>query len=113
QVDWSPGSVLLLATESISGTPQDAAVRSLLVGAWLAAVAALLRWAPVERDDDLAASVCLFALITPVLLTTAFYAHYLLPAIALAALSGKAWLERLVLWLSVGSLGAYAVAVLA
>jgi hypothetical protein len=43
------------------------------------------------------------------LLTSAVYAHYLVAAVALAALAGNPRLDRVVMWLSVGGLAAYAV----
>ena len=57
-------------------------------------------------------SACLVLLATLLLLTTAFFAHYLVPVIALAAVSGNARLRRVVVALSVGAMAAYAVELL-
>jgi len=46
------------------------------------------------------------------LLSTAVYAHYLVPVVALAAVADDARLERAVLWLSIGALAAYGTEVL-
>jgi hypothetical protein len=40
------------------------------------------------------------------------FAHYFVPAVALAAVADDARLERAVLWLSIGSLAAYGVELL-
>jgi hypothetical protein len=51
-------------------------------------------------------------LATFLLLTTAFFAHYLVPVIALSAVSGHARLQQGVLVLSIGAMAAYAVELL-
>ena len=51
-------------------------------------------------------------LISLLLLTSAVYAHYLVAAVALAAVSDDERLQRLALWFSIGGLGAYAVELL-
>jgi hypothetical protein len=52
-------------------------------------------------------------LATLLLLTTAFFAHYLVPVIALAAVAGNRRLDSATAALSVGALAAYAVELLA
>ncbi len=47
------------------------------------------------------------------LLTTAFFAHYLVPVVALAAVAGSRPLERMTVALSIGGLCAYSVELLA
>jgi alpha-1,6-mannosyltransferase len=112
QVEWSIGVLLLLLSEALTGMRQEALVRGLLVGAWLASVLLLLWRLPVRTKQELATQSALLVLGTAALLTTAFYAHYLVPVIALAALSDHPRLHAAVYWLSLGSLGAYAVPVL-
>jgi hypothetical protein len=49
---------------------------------------------------------------TVLLLAGAVFAHYLVPAVALAAVAPATRLEPLVLWLSIGGLAAYSVELL-
>jgi hypothetical protein len=79
----------------------------LLAVAW-AACSAVVLW----RVHDPVISACLVMLVTFLLLTTAFFAHYLVPMIALSAVSGHARLQQVVLALSIGAMGAYAVELL-
>jgi hypothetical protein len=87
-------------------------VRVLLVGVWLASGAIILRRARVDTAAEVAASSGRL-LLSSLLLTTAVFGHYLVPAVALAAVSADARLEQWVFWLSIGGLAAYAVEVLA
>ena len=105
---WSPGTLLILAGSGLPAGPYDTLVRAALALTCAAACALVLG----RRADSIAAratrgaQVLLLALL---LLTTAFYAHYLVPVVALVAVSGDARLERLVTALSIGSLAAYSV----
>jgi hypothetical protein len=101
RVVWSPGSLLVAAGLDAG------AVRVLLAVVWIAASGVAL-W----RVHDPVISACLVLLATFLLLTTAFFAHYLVPIIALAAVSGHAPLQRGVLALSIGAMAAYAVELL-
>jgi hypothetical protein len=101
RVVWSPGSLLIAAGMDAG------AVRVLLAIAWAAASSVTL-WR--VRDPLISASVVLLA--TFLLLTTAFFAHYLVPVIALSAVSGHARLQQGVLVLSIGAMAAYAVELL-
>jgi alpha-1,6-mannosyltransferase len=102
RVVWSPGS-LLIAAGADAG-----ALRVVLAVVWAATCAGVL-W----RVHEPVISACLVLLATLLLLTTAFFAHYLVPVIALAAVSDHTRLQRLVLALSVGAMAAYAVELLA
>jgi hypothetical protein len=101
RVVWSPGSPLI----ALGADP--GAVRVLLAVAW-AATCVVVWW----RVHDRLISACLVLLATLLLLTTAFFAHYLVPVIALAALADHARLHRVVLALSVGAMAVYAVELL-
>jgi hypothetical protein len=114
RVVWSPGTLLIILS---SGLPSPLAatslVRVLLVGVWLASGAIILRRARVDTAAEVAASSGRLLLSSLLLLTTAVFGHYLVPAVALAAVSADARLEQWVFWLSIGGLAAYAVEVLA
>ena len=101
RVVWSPGS-LLIAAGADAG-----AVRVLLAVVW-AATCGVVLW----RVCDPLESACLVLLATFLLLTTAFFAHYLVPVIALAAVSQNGPLQRVVSALSLGAMAAYAVELL-
>jgi alpha-1,6-mannosyltransferase len=101
RVVWSPGS-LLVALGADAG-----AVRVLLAMLW-AATCGVVLW----RVRDPVISACLVLLATLLLLTTAFFAHYLVPVIALAAISDHERLRRVVFALSIGAMAAYAVELL-
>jgi hypothetical protein len=103
RVVWSPGSLLI----ALGADP--AAVRVLLAACW-AATCAVVLW----RVRDPIISACLVLMATLLLLTTAFFAHYLVPVIALAAVSGDehALLPRVILALSIGAMATYAVELL-
>jgi hypothetical protein len=101
RVVWSPGSLFIAAGLD------PGAVRVLLLIVW-AAASAIVLW----RVHDAVVSACLVMLLTLLLLTTAFFAHYLVPIVALSAVSGHARLQRVVTALSIGSMGAYAVELL-
>ena len=103
RVVWSPGSVLI-ALGADAGT-----VRVLLAVVWAATIGLVL-W----RVRDPVMSACVVLLATLLLLTTAFFAHYLVPVIALAAVLEQepARVQRVVLALSVGAMATYAVELL-
>jgi len=102
RVVWSPGSLLIAA-----GVDPSAA--RLALGLIWAVACTLI----TVRVRDGATSAALTLLATLLLLTTAFFAHYLVPVIALAALSPSRLLRTTVLALSVGALVAYATELLA
>ncbi len=110
---WSPGTLALLASELLTGTPQTLAVRVLLLATWAACVALALWKLPVRDTAQLATATAVILLATVGLITTAFYAHYLVPVIALAAISQQRLLQGLAMALSIGSLATYAVELLA
>ena len=86
-------------------------MRVLLGLIWAAVCVTLLR-ARLEAPSDVAATSGWLMLVSLLLLTSAVFAHYLVPAIALAAVSTDERLQRLVMWLSIGALAAYAVELL-
>jgi hypothetical protein len=102
RVVWSPGALLI-------AWGVDGLVARVVCAAAFVAICA---WVAARQTNVIQAvwSVQLAALL---LLTTAFFAHYLVPIVALAALSGDWRLERLTLALSIGALAAYAVELLA
>ena len=101
RVVWSPGSLLVMLTG-------DTAARLILVVGFAALYLALVR-----RARPLPLQSALLLLATLLLLTTAFFAHYLVPVVALAAVAGNRRLEHVTLALSLGSLAAYSVELLA
>ncbi|MCA1644032.1 MAG: hypothetical protein LC797_00720 [Chloroflexi bacterium] len=101
RVVWSPGSLLIALGADPGG------VRVILAVVWIAACAVVM-W----RVQDPLISACLVLLATLLLLTTAFFAHYLVPVIALAAVCAPARLQRIVLGLSAGAMATYAVELL-
>jgi hypothetical protein len=113
RVVWSPGTVLMLAAGALPG-PLTAGVlvRIVLVALWLASSALILARVPLTSAAEVAACSARLLLLSLLLLTTAVFGHYLVPAVALAAVSADARLEQWVFWLSIGSLAAYAVELL-
>jgi hypothetical protein len=101
---WSPGSLVLLLVSGLGVPAADGVTRLMMGGAFLGAVALLAR-----RAGSVAGLANGLLLATLLLMTTAFFAHYLVPVIALAAVAGKPRLERFATALSIGSLAAYAV----
>jgi hypothetical protein len=106
---WSPASLLILLTSSvpISAGGSDTLVRVALLGVWAAAGVWLLKRCSVKTLAGVAAASAWLLIWTTYLLTSAVYAHYLLPVIALAAVANDRRLDRVVLWLSIGGLAAY------
>jgi hypothetical protein len=106
RVVWSPGALIIGAAGGL--LPHvDLIARATTVLAW-AATCALV----AARGRDLARDTSVLLIATLLLLTTAFFAHYLVPLVALAALSGSRRLEHGVVALSMGSLAAYSVELL-
>jgi hypothetical protein len=106
RVVWSPGALLISLGGSLVPNV-DLVTRAGSAAGWAATCALVARkGSGVARD----ASVLLLA--TVLLLTTAFFAHYLVPVVALVAVAGSRRLEHLTLALSIGSLAAYAVELL-
>jgi len=104
---WSPASLLILAAQLVPGGPYDAAIRVLLGLVWAAACLRVLR-----HSRQVASASAWLLLATLLLLTSAVFAHYLVPAVVLAAIAGNPRLDRVVMWLSIGGLAAYAVELL-
>jgi len=102
RVVWSPGSLLIASGVDPSVT------RIALAVAWASACTAI-----TMKVREIAASAALTLLATLLLLTTAFFAHYLVPVITLAALSHSRLLRSSVIALSLGALIAYATELLA
>jgi hypothetical protein len=106
---WSPLTLVVLAAQAAFGGAASGPVRGICGAAGVAFTCVLLtkwsRW----TTAGLATASAVLLLATYLLLTTDFYAHYLVPVIALAAISDSALLRRVVTALSLGSLGAYAV----
>lgn len=113
RIVWSPGSLLLIIMSNVANSSAlDQPLRLALIGLWLSSCLLILRHARVDTPADIAATSGRFLLSSLLLLTTAVFGHYLVPAIALAAVSADARLEGWVFWLSLGSLAAYAVELL-
>src|SRR5262249_25504191 len=90
---------------------------SLGASSLLGHAAAALAWAGLcalilRRKADVAGRGASLLLASLLLLTTAFFAHYLVPVVALVAVAGGARLEKLVMALSIGSLAGYSVELL-
>ncbi len=107
RVIWSPTSLLLILSSALSGDAHPVAVRALAGALWAVAGAIIVCRARPDTSAALASAGGWLLLATVLLLTSAMYAHYLLPVIALAAVSGDARLQRVVLWLSIGGMAAY------
>jgi hypothetical protein len=113
RVVWSPATLLMAASETVTGDPHSQAVRLLLAGAWAIACGVLLWRAQRSMGDSAdsaepARSSAWLVLLSVLLLGSAVFAHHLVPAVALAAVAGDRRLERVVFWLSLGALAAYA-----
>jgi hypothetical protein len=120
---WSPASLLIVLLNRLPSGPYDGLVRLGLVLVWAVAVGLVLwrTWPAARRtpqnpaqhtaqDAALAAEAPAWLLLaTLLLLTSAVFAHYLVPAVALAALADNRHLDRVVMWLSIGGLAAYGV----
>jgi hypothetical protein len=109
---WSLATVLIAVIERATGARADLLVRIALFAVWVGVCVLILRRIPVERSRGLAASSAWLLVTSLLLLTSAVYGHYFVPAIALAAVAGNAVLDRLVMWLSLGGLVVYAVGAL-
>ena len=112
RIVWSPASLLIVVSGLVPGGPHEVPVRVLLGLIWAAVCAVTLLRARLEAPSDVAATSGWLMLVSLLLLTSAVFAHYLVPAIALAAASADERLQRLVMWLSIGALAAYAVELL-
>ena len=106
---WSPASLLLVLTAWLPGGPYELAVRAALglicaVGTvWL-----LGRRRDACAPEQVAGTSGWLLLLGLLCLTSAVYAHYLVPVVALAAVADDVRLERTVQWLSIGGLAVYA-----
>jgi alpha-1,6-mannosyltransferase len=109
RVVWSPGTLLIAVTDRLPGGPYTMLARAGLVLTWAVGCLLVLWRARLDSLARLATTSGYLLVLTLLLLTTAFFSHYLVPAIALAAISGDRRLERLVLALSIGGLAAYGV----
>jgi hypothetical protein len=102
RVVWSPGALLIaLGANSVLA-------RAACAAAWLAICVLTAR-----SKSSLAETMWTVQLASLLFLTTAFFAHYLVPVVALAAVAGNPRVERLTLAASIGALAAYAVELLA
>jgi hypothetical protein len=104
---WSPASLLILAAQHVPGGPYDTTLRAVLGLVWLAACVLVVR-----QSRQVASASAWLLLATLLLLTSAVFAHYLVPAVALAAVACNPRLDRVVVWLSIGGLAAYGVELL-
>jgi hypothetical protein len=116
---WSPATLLALASAPLlafASAPlagqSMVAVRVALGLAWLGVCWLVLARQRSTRPAELAATSGWLVVASVLLLTSAVFAHYFVPAVALAAVADDARLERAVLWLSIGSLAAYGVELL-
>lgn len=107
RVVWSPGALLISGLGWLV-PHMDLIARAMRLMVWAAVCVLVWRYGRVPASD-----YAWLLLGTLLLLTTAFFAHYLVPVIALAAIAGSRRLERVVLALSIGSLAAYSVELLA
>lgn len=105
RVVWSPGALLISGLGWLPSV--DVLARFVAAAGW-ACVCALV----ARRQGVLARDTAVLLIGTLLLLTTAFFAHYLVPVVGLAAIAGSQRLERMTLALSVGSLAAYSVELL-
>ena len=109
RVVWSPGTLLILVSGWLPGGPYDIPIRFALALACGIGCVLVLAGRPASSVARVASSSAWVLLLTLLLLTTAFYAHYLVPVVALTAVAGDRRLEGLVTALSIGSLAAYGV----
>jgi hypothetical protein len=105
RAQWSIGSLLLELLSPRLGANTQTAVRVSLTALWALATAWLLRGMPTRRlhVDELATRAVLVTIVGLLCLPMAFYSHYLMPVIALAALADDARIRWLVLALSFGA----------
>lgn len=108
-VAWSPLTLVLLPMEAMFGGAAETPVRAVGAAVCLALACVLAAAWRRRTTAGMATALALLILIGYLLLTTAFYAHYLVPIVALAAISDSPVLKRVVFALSLGSLAAYAV----
>jgi hypothetical protein len=106
RVVWSPGALLIGATGTL--IPDIDLLSRVLTGCAFALACALI----ARRERALERDIAHLLVAALLLLTTAFFAHYLVPVVALAAVAGSRRLEQLTLALSIGALAAYSVELL-
>ena len=107
---WSPASLLIVVVDQLASGRYDGWVRFGLLALWAVVAAFVLRHSWRVREVAAAAKTSAWLLLaTLLLLTSAVFAHYLVPAVALAALADNRQLDRVVMWLSIGGLAAYGV----
>jgi hypothetical protein len=104
---WSPGSLLSVASGWLPGGPYETGVRCVLLLACLGGCLLVTRRARLDSLADTAATSGRVLLLGLLFVTTTFYAHYLVPVVALAAVSGSRRLEHLTMALSIGGMVAY------
>lgn len=109
---WSPATLAMLASAWLPGGPYDTPVRALLALIWVAVCLRVVVRHKLDSAADLATNAAWMLLGGILLLSSAVFAHYLVPAVALAAISQDERLQRVVLGLSLGGLVAYAVELL-
>jgi hypothetical protein len=108
RLGWSPATLLIVGSAWLFGAQFDGAVRVVLGLVWAGVCGVVL----VRRRAELAESSGWLLLATVLLLTSAIFAHYFVPAVALAAVANRPRLERAVYWLSIGGLAAYGLEIL-
>ncbi len=104
---WSVATLLIVGATWLTGSHFDVAIRVLLGLVWVGMCGGLLIARRVDRPANLAASSGWLLLATLLLLTGGVFGHYLVPAVALAAVADSPRLERVVVWLTIGGLAAY------
>src|SRR5260370_22305294 len=100
---WSPGTLLVLLGRTSGDGRFDVPVRVTLFAVWLAVMTWVLSKRNLDSRMHIAANGALILLSSLLLLSTAMFAHYLVPAVALAAVSGSQRLGRVVVGLSIRS----------
>lgn len=106
RVVWSPGTLFILASQAVgieAGTP----IRLLLTASTVLLAAQLWRLQQPTRESAAWAMAHLGAW-GMALLTTAFFAHYLVPSVALAAVAQDRRLQVVIATFAAASMAAYA-----
>lgn len=111
---WSPASLLTIAADAwLPGGPYNLMVRGLLALVCAGVGAYLVFGKPTRGVAEIASASGWLTLTAVLLLTGVVLGQYLVPAVALAAVSNDTSLRRAVTWLSVGALASYNIDALA
>jgi hypothetical protein len=100
---WSLGAILVSLTGAPLGALNATLIRLLLAGVCAAVSVVLLRRLAASADGIVDTSVLLL-LVALLCLPLAFYSHYLMPAVGLAAVAVDARLRALVLAIGCGAM---------